>query len=237
MLIYSWCREHSLLGEVFITSWSPVLQVWIQLLHYLQIRTYFLLRSNLVLLKQWSFLPPNGESSWSSLPSFLRNDISKHFSSTMTSSSWRHVTSVHYLFFSLPFSFETLCLWLFYFLLKRKRNEGQMCCKETHSLSILRNSDKIYSEPAQKRFSFQVKITLKLFDTFKMSFPCCSSFGVKPRFHQRNIYNIDHIMDNVQIIFWRLVNFVRAWLSTIVPKRARFFLHKYIRATFNNWPT
>ena len=53
-------REHSLYG------WSPVLQVWIQLLHYIQKTTYFLTWSCPLLLNwrpavQWSF--PNFECS------------------------------------------------------------------------------------------------------------------------------------------------------------------------------
>ena len=55
------------LGEVSLWSWSPVLQAWIQLLHYIQIRTYFLFWSYPVFLnwrpaihwlfhQQWSVL-------------------------------------------------------------------------------------------------------------------------------------------------------------------------------------
>ena len=53
-------REHSLLGDVSLNGWSPVLQVWIQLLHYIQITAYFLFWSVPVLLNwrpavQWVF--------------------------------------------------------------------------------------------------------------------------------------------------------------------------------------
>ena len=37
-------------GEVPLKGWSPVLQVWIQLLHYIQITTYFLFWSNIALI-------------------------------------------------------------------------------------------------------------------------------------------------------------------------------------------
>ena len=41
------------IGEVSLYGWSPVLQVWVQLLHYIQITTYFLalIRSSLVKLE------------------------------------------------------------------------------------------------------------------------------------------------------------------------------------------
>ena len=53
-------REHSLLGEGSLYGMSPVLIVWIDLLHYVQETTYFLCWSSPVLLNwrpavQWSF--------------------------------------------------------------------------------------------------------------------------------------------------------------------------------------
>ena len=53
-------REHSLLGEASLYSWSPVLQGCIRLLHKIQIKLYFLHWSVPVLLNwrpdvQWSF--------------------------------------------------------------------------------------------------------------------------------------------------------------------------------------
>ena len=53
-------REDSPLGKVSLYRWSPVLQAWIQQLHYIRIKNTFLFLSDLVLLKwrpavQWSF--------------------------------------------------------------------------------------------------------------------------------------------------------------------------------------
>ena len=48
------------LGEVSQNNWSPVVLAWVQLLHYIQIPSYFLLLSNPIWLNwrravQWSF--------------------------------------------------------------------------------------------------------------------------------------------------------------------------------------
>ena len=64
-------REHSPLGEVSLYGWSPVLQVWIQLLRYTQITTYFfLIISNLIQMDTSCtvILPPTVSVLWLSHP-------------------------------------------------------------------------------------------------------------------------------------------------------------------------
>ena len=36
--------EHSLLGEESLYGWYPILQAWIQLLHYMQKKTFFFVK-------------------------------------------------------------------------------------------------------------------------------------------------------------------------------------------------
>ena len=49
--IQSFSTEHSPMGEASQYNWSPVLQVWIQLLHYKQKTAIFLVKSSLVKLE------------------------------------------------------------------------------------------------------------------------------------------------------------------------------------------
>ena len=73
-------KNNSLLGEISLNGWSPVLQVWIQLLHYIRKTTYFLCWSSPVLLNwrpavKWSF-PQRWVFSGKSIDNKLPYDMS-----------------------------------------------------------------------------------------------------------------------------------------------------------------
>ena len=70
-------RTFTMGGGVSLYRWPPVVLVWIQQLHYIQISTYFLLWSNHVLLNwrpavQWyiPFIPRNAIDVWLCSPCF-----------------------------------------------------------------------------------------------------------------------------------------------------------------------
>ena len=94
-------REHTPLGEVSLCSWPTVLPVWIQLLHFIQIRTYFLFWSNPVLLSwrptvQWSFPP---QRVYSDLAAIL--SLTKMFSNLEVKPNYKRnfVFSEEFIFF------------------------------------------------------------------------------------------------------------------------------------------
>ena len=94
-------REHTPLGEVSLCSWPTVLPVWIQLLHFIQIRTYFLFWSNPVLLSwrptvQWSS-PPTASILWSCGYSFFDKDVFKPWSETQLQKKFRFLRRIHFL--------------------------------------------------------------------------------------------------------------------------------------------
>ena len=102
-------REHTPLGEVSLCSWPTVLPVWIQLLHFIQIRTYLLFWSNPVLLSwrptvQWSFPPQRVYSDLAERIgvneggySFFDKDVFKPWSETQLQKKFRFLRRIHFL--------------------------------------------------------------------------------------------------------------------------------------------